>query len=69
MLQLFIAEPDQRLKRDLVAKPMITAQFKNLRVDETLDQPKNVGVGAALDLAHEPPFSGRQGRRELIGKR
>jgi hypothetical protein len=67
MLQLLIAEPDQRLKRDLVTEPIITAQFKNLCVDETLDQPEYVGVGAALDLAHQPLFVSRKSR-ERVGQ-
>jgi hypothetical protein len=29
------------------------AQLQDLGVDEALDQPEDVGVGAALDLAHE----------------
>ena len=69
VLQLLVAEPDQRLERDLVAEPVIVAQFKDLGVDEALDQPKDIGVGAALDLAHEPLFIGRQGgERHRPGK-
>ena len=67
MLQLLVAEPNQRLERNLVAEPVIMAQFKNLGIDETLDQPEDIGVGAALDLAHKPLFIGRQGR-ERIGQ-
>jgi hypothetical protein len=67
VLQFLVAEPNQRLERNLVAEPMILAQFKHLGVDEALDQPKDVGVGAALDLAHKPLFIGRQGR-ERIGQ-
>ena len=68
MLQLLVAEPHQCLERDLVAEPVIVAQFEHLGVDEALDQPEDVGVGAALDLAHEPLFAGRQ-RGERIGER
>ena len=68
VLQLLVAEPDQRLERNLVAEPMIVAQFQDLGVDESLDQPKDIGVGAALDLAREPLFISRQGR-ERIGER
>ena len=67
MLQLLVAEPNQRLERNLVAEPVIVAQFQDLGVDEALDQPEDIGVGAALDLAHEPLFIGRQGR-ERIGQ-
>jgi hypothetical protein len=51
VLQLFVAEPNQRLERNLVAEPVIVAQFEDLGIDEALDQPKDIGVGAALDLA------------------
>ena len=67
VLQLLVAEPNQRLERNLVAEPMIVAQFQDLGIDEALDQPKDIGVGAALDLAHEPLFIGRQGR-ERVGQ-
>jgi hypothetical protein len=67
MLQLFIAEPDQRLERNLIAEPVIVAQFQNFGVDEALDQSKNVGIGTALDLAHEPLFIGGQ-RRERVNQ-
>ena len=67
MLQLLVAEPNQRLERNLVAEPVIVAQFQDLGIDEALDQPKDIGVGAALDLAHEPLFIGRQGR-ERVGQ-
>src|SRR5262245_18848856 len=43
------------------------AQLQHLGVDEALDQPEDIGVGAALDLTHEPLFAGRQGC-ELAGK-
>jgi hypothetical protein len=68
VLQLLITEPNQRLERNLVAEPMIVAQFQDLGIDEALDQPKDVGVGASLDLAHEPFFIRRQGP-ERIRKR
>ncbi len=61
VLQLLVAEPDQRLERDLVAETVIAGQFQDLGRDEALDQPKHIGVGAALDLADEPLFIGRQG--------
>jgi hypothetical protein len=59
MFQLLVAEPDQRLDHNLVAKRMIAAQFQYLGVDEPLDQAKDVGVGAALYLAHKPSFARR----------
>src|SRR5262249_30806385 len=68
VLQLLVAEPNQRLKRNLVAEPMIVAQFKDLGIDEALDQTEDISVGATLDLAHEPLFIGRQGR-ERFGER
>ena len=59
VLQLLVAEPNQRLERHLIAKPVIPAQLQDLGIDEALDQPKDIGVGAALDLADEPLFIGR----------
>ena len=64
MFQLLVAEPDQGFERDLVAVPVIVAQLEHLRVDEALDKPEQVGVGAALNLAHKALFVERQrGRR------
>jgi hypothetical protein len=57
MFQLFIAEPDQRLERNLVPEPVIVAQFQDLGIDEALNEPEDVGIGTALDLADESPFS------------
>ena len=57
VLQLLVAEPHQRLERHLVAEPVIVAQFQDLGVDEALHQSEDVRVGAALDLADEPPFT------------
>ena len=56
VLQLLVAEPDQRLERNLVAEPVILAQFQDLGIDEALDQPEDIGVGAALDLARRTAF-------------
>jgi len=47
---LLVAEPYQRLKRNLVAEPVILAQFQDLGIDKALDQTKDIGVGAALYL-------------------
>ena len=68
VLQFLVAEPNQRLERNLVAEPVVFAQLQDLGVDEALDQSKDIGVGAALDLAHEPLFSSRQGG-ERVGER
>ena len=77
MLQLLVAEPDQRFERDLVAEPMVAAQLQDLGADKALDQPEHVGVGAALDLAEiallvrrEEVERARQGKpvgQELVG--
>src|SRR3984893_16291059 len=64
---ILVAEPNQRLEHNLIAETVILAQFQDLGSDEALDQPKDIGVGAALDLADEPLFVGRQGR-ERIGQ-
>lgn len=66
MLQFLVAEPDQRLERDLVAEPMIAAQLQNLGVDVALDEPEHVGVGASLHLA-EVPFLVRREGIEPVG--
>jgi hypothetical protein len=44
---------------------VILAQFQDLGIDEALDQTKDIGVGAALYLADEPLFIGRQGRERI----
>ena len=67
MLQLLVAEPHQRLERMLIAEPVLVAQFQHLGIDEPLHQPEHVGIGAALDLAHEPLLSRRQ-RGERVGQ-
>ncbi len=51
MLQLFVAEPDQRLECHLIAEPVVAAQLQDLGADVALDQPEHIGVGAPLDLA------------------
>ena len=53
MLQFLVAEPDQRLERELVAEPIVAADFQDLGGDEPLDQPEHLGVSAPLDLADE----------------
>ena len=44
---------------------MILAQLQNLGIDKALDETKDIGVGAALDLADVPLFIGRQGRERI----
>jgi hypothetical protein len=68
MLQFFVAEPDQRLQRDLIAEPVLVAQFKDLGIDEALDQSKHIGIGPALNLTDEALFIGGQ-RGECVGHR
>src|SRR5215469_8869746 len=65
VLQLLVAEPYQRLECNLVAEPMILAQFQDLGIDEALDQTKDVGVSAALYLADVSPFISRQGCKRI----
>ena len=60
-----VAEPDQGFERDLIAEPVFITQFENLGIDEALDQPEHIGVGAALNLADEPLFVDRQGREGI----
>ena len=40
VLELFVAEANERLERDLIAEPVITAHLEQLRVDEPLDEPE-----------------------------
>src|SRR6516225_8785822 len=56
VLQLLIAEPHQRFERNLVAECVIAAQLQDLGVDKPLDQPKDIGVSASLNLAHKASF-------------
>jgi hypothetical protein len=41
---------------------MIVAQFQDFGIDEALNEAKDVGIGTALDLTHEPLFIGGQSR-------
>ncbi len=65
VLDLFVGGAHQRLERLLVAEPVVPAHFQELRADEALDQAEDVGVGAALDLAHQAPSLGVQGAEAL----
>src|SRR6185312_839582 len=56
MLQLLVAKSYQCFECNLTAEPVIAAQLQDLGIDEALDQAKDIGVGAALDLAHETFF-------------
>src|SRR5262245_51039910 len=67
VLQLLVAEPNQRLEGNLVAEPMVVAELQDFGIDEALDQAKDIRVLAPLDLANEPLFIGRE-RRERIGQ-
>jgi hypothetical protein len=68
VLELLVAEPHQRLERDLVAEPVLTADLEHLGVDEALDQAEQVGVGPALHLAHEA-LLGRAEEEQLVDQR
>ena len=54
MLDLVAGEPHQRFERKLVAEYVGAALIEHLGADESLDQPEDIGVGAALDLAEQP---------------
>ncbi len=62
MLQLFVGEAHQRFQRDLVAEPVILADFERLGADVPFHQPEDVRVGSALDLRQEPHFCRLQER-------
>ena len=51
MLDLLVAEPHQGLQRVLVAQCVMPAHIDELGRDKALDQAKDVGVSASLDLA------------------
>ena len=53
VLDLLVAEADQRFQCGLIAEPVLAAHFQHLGGDEALDQAEDVGVGAALDLAQK----------------
>ena len=56
MRQLLVAEAYQRLERVLVAQPIVAADFEQFCGNEALNQAEDIGVGAALDLAHQALF-------------
>ena len=56
VLELLVAEAHERFERDLVAEPVVAADLEDLGVDEALDEPEQVRVRSALDLAHEAPL-------------
>ena len=60
VLQLLVGEAHQRLERDLVAEPVVAADLEHLGADVALDQAEDVGVGAALDLAHQALLVGAE---------
>ena len=65
VLQLLVAEPHQRLERDLVAEPVTAGYLEHLGADEPLDESEDVGVGATLHLAHQPTLAGGKERRSI----
>jgi len=58
VLELLIAEPDQRFVRGLVAEPVIAADLEDLGVDEALDRPEDIGVASPLNLAQQALLRG-----------
>ena len=67
VLELLVAEPNQRLQRNLISEPVIVAQLQHLGVDETLDQPEDVGIGPALDVQHMVEIAWRHDREPPRG--
>jgi hypothetical protein len=67
VLDLLVAEPHQGLQRILVAQRVLPAHVDQLGGDEAFDQAEDVGVGAALDLAHEAHLGRR--KRQLACQR
>ena len=63
VLQFLVGEAHQGFQRDLVAEPVLAAHLEDLGADEALDQPEDVGVGAALDLRHRSASRRREERQ------
>ncbi len=73
MFQFFVAETHKCFERHLIAQPVILSDLQQFRGDESFDESKNVGIGAALDLAREAALVGRKRihflhQREAVGK-
>src|SRR4051812_32708924 len=51
VLQLLVAETDERLQGELIREPMVLADLEHLRGNEALDEAENVCVRSALHLA------------------
>jgi hypothetical protein len=56
VLELFIAEPNERLEGHLVPEDVAAPELEDLRVHPALDEPEHLGVGAPLHLAEERPL-------------
>ena len=65
MLQFFVGEAHQGFERRLVAQPMVAADLEDLCADVALDEPKDVGIRTALDLAHQPFLVGVEERQAI----
>ena len=65
VLELLVAEADQRLERHLIAEQVLPTELEHLRVDEALDEAEDVRVGAALNLAQQPSL-GRAQELEVV---
>jgi hypothetical protein len=68
VLQLFVAEPHQRLERDLVTEPVTAGDLENLGTDEALDETEHVRVRASLHLRQQAALRARQ-ESELVDHR
>ena len=68
VLELLVAEADERLERDLVAEPVLAGELEHLGADVALDEPEDVGVGAALHLAQQAALRVRE-EREFVDLR
>ena len=69
VLELLVAEADQRLQRGLVAEPVVTADLENLGVDEAFHEPEQERVGSTLHLREQARFGlGEKGEVIDLGK-
>ena len=60
VLEFLVGKAHQCFERDLVAEPIFAAELQHLDADVALDQAEDVGVAAALDLAHQASLVGAE---------
>ena len=69
MLDLVAGEAHQRFERVLVIERMGAALIEHLGADESFDQPEDVRIRAALDLAQQPRVLGGEEREDVHARK